>query len=635
VSGLVGILNLDGAPVDPLLLRQMTQALVFRGPDAQQTWIDGSVGLGHTLLATTDEAVREDQPCSLDGQVWLVADARVDGRSDLRAKLATKGRTGLEKATDAELILQAYHAWGDACTEHLIGDFAFAIWDGRRRRLFCARDHFGVKPFYYARTANGLVFSNTLACLRLHPAVSDELNDLAIADFLLFGGNQELDTTSFADIRSLPPAHVLTCSDGPASAKRYWTLPENDEIRYRRGRDYVDNFQELMDQAVADRLRTDRVATFLSGGLDSATIAATAVGLRSRRPGLDLRAYTAVYDWFIPDQERYYTGQTAAALGIPVEYLAADELAQVPWVDESEVPTPEPDANLCAPNYIHLLRRIAANGRVVLDGNGGDETLRPSGSYVLAMFSNLRLGRLALDVGRTVCCQGRLPRLGFRAALKHWFGPSRPQPRYPDWLNPEFAARLDLPGRWKAWALDSTPLLKPRGVGRSTLTSCLMPNLFQCYDPGLTYCPVEVRYPFLDVRLVSYLLALPVLPWCLDKELLRVALRGKVPEVVRRRPKTPLSRDPLSELARRGGLEGLTRPEPAPQLTRYVNPSALDLSADEAAPDELWINCRPRKLNIWLQSLVSVHHHPFCPTEQSDEDGNTLLAHQAGEEAVS
>src|SRR6266851_4305018 len=151
MSGIVGIVNPDGAPVDRHLLQQMTEAMAFRGPDAKEIWSQGSVGFGHAMLRTTHESVHERQPASLDGKVWITADARVDARAELITKLESKGQIKAKAATDAELILHAYHVWGEECVEHLLGDFVFAIWDGRRRRLFCARDHFGVKPLYYAQ----------------------------------------------------------------------------------------------------------------------------------------------------------------------------------------------------------------------------------------------------------------------------------------------------------------------------------------------------------------------------------------------------------------------------------------------------------------------------------------------------
>ncbi|MGH9594022.1 MAG: asparagine synthetase B family protein, partial [Bryobacteraceae bacterium] len=213
MSGIVGIVNLDGAPADLPLLRGMTEALAFRGPDGQQTWCDGPVAFGHTLLRTGPATGRDEQPASLDGKIWITADARIDAREELIAKLRSLGSEVSLADPDHWLILHAYRAWGSGCVEHLLGDFAFAIWDKEARRLFCARDHFGFKPFYYARLGNSLVFSNTLDCLRMHPEVSDALNDLAIADFLLFGGNQTPETTSFADIQRVPAAHTLTWAE--------------------------------------------------------------------------------------------------------------------------------------------------------------------------------------------------------------------------------------------------------------------------------------------------------------------------------------------------------------------------------------------------------------------------------------
>ena len=203
MSGIAGILNLDGAPIDRTLLERLTNSLLFRGPDAQRTWFRGPVGFGHTLLQSTTESRDEQQPLSLDGNAWIVADARVDARRELMASLQSHGQQPLDGVPDAELILRAYQVWGQNCMHHLIGDFVFAIWDANRRRLFCARDQMGVKPFFYAHLGSLLVFSNTLECIRQHPAISSRLNDLSIADFLLFDLIQDPAATAFAEIRRL------------------------------------------------------------------------------------------------------------------------------------------------------------------------------------------------------------------------------------------------------------------------------------------------------------------------------------------------------------------------------------------------------------------------------------------------
>jgi len=312
MSGICGIINPDGVPVERRLLDDMTAMMALRGPDAQEVWIDGHVGFGHSLLRTAFELEHEQQPLSLDGRIWITADARIDGQSELKRKLSVHARSVHGDISDAALILHAYHVWGEDCLTHLIGDFAFAIWDAPRKRLFCARDHFGVKPFFYSRIGQALVFSNTLNVVRRHPKVSDTLNDLAIADFLLFHSNQDPATSAFADVQRLQQSHCLSWHAGELSIRRYWTLPASSGVRYRRKGEYVEQFREIFAVAVADRLRTDRVAVEMSGGLDSASVAAIAAEqlTKTSRP-FQLHAHTVVYDHLIPDQERRYATMVA------------------------------------------------------------------------------------------------------------------------------------------------------------------------------------------------------------------------------------------------------------------------------------------------------------------------------------
>ncbi len=191
MSGIVGIVHFDRAPVDREQLHELTESMAFRGPDGRQVWLDGSVGLGCAHFATTEESLGERQPLSLDGDIWIVADARIDAREELVAELRAAGIEPVPSAagrevTDVELILYAYRAWGEDAVNHLLGDSSFGIWDPRRRRHFAARDHGGVKPFYYVERPGGFAFSNALACLRLLPWVSRGLAGLAVVDFLLF-----------------------------------------------------------------------------------------------------------------------------------------------------------------------------------------------------------------------------------------------------------------------------------------------------------------------------------------------------------------------------------------------------------------------------------------------------------------
>lgn len=605
MSGIVGIINLDGATVDRQMLQQMTEFMAYRGPDVQDIWVDGNVGFGHALLRTTSESLREQQPCSLDGEVWITADARIDGRAELIEKLNSS--IDLKTVTDVELILRAYQVWEEDCVKHLLGDFAFAIWDSRQQRLFCARDHFGVKPFYYARVGNCLVFGNTLNCVRIHPDVSDELNDLAIADFLLFGYNQELDTTTFADIQRLPPAHCLTWSRETLQSKRYWMLPVDGQIRYKKASDYVDRFKELLGVAVEDRLRSDSVGVFMSGGLDSTTIAATAKeALSKQSKAFDLRAYTTVFDRLIPDRERYYSGLAAEALGIPIHYLVADDYTLFERWEQPLLRRPEPTDVSFLAFSVDQFKQIATESRVVLDGNGGDPVLYSRGAYFYFAYlvKNLQLLSLGTELVQYVLSRGRLPQPGLRSQVKRWLGIRSWRPTYPSWIGKELSQSLNLRERWEKLTGESAPIHPIRPEAYEQLTAPLWPYLFESRDPGVTGFPVEVRYPFFDLRLVNYLLAIPPVPWFLHKELVRVAMAGILPESVRLRPKTPLVGDPLRELLQQPRGQWREQFKPTSELAKYVNPDALALISEiNSHTSEVWLNLRPLNLDLWLQNL--------------------------------
>jgi asparagine synthase (glutamine-hydrolysing) len=610
MSGIVGIVNLDGKPIDRELLRRMTDSMAYRGPDAQEIWIDGHVGFGHTMLRTTFESEHDHQPCSLDGQVWITADARIDARDDLIRQLRSKGRQIQKSVTDVELTLHAYHVWGDDCVQHLIGDFAFAIWEGPQQRLFCARDHFGVKPFYYANLANYLVFSNTLDCLRLHPAVSDELNDLAIGDFLLFGYNQEPFTSTFADIQRLPAAHYLTWSEGVFRLKHYWTLPTDGHIRYKRSSEYVDHFRELLQRAVDDRIRADHVGISMSGGLDSSTVAATAKELSRRGGSLDLRAFTMVYDRLISDQERYYSGLVAKALSIPIRYLVLDDYALYERWDEPELRCPEPNDFPLTAHVLDHLTRIAAHSRVMLSGDGGDPVLLHSRLYFDETLKNFRLGTILACIGRHLWLFKRFPRIGFHSVLSDMLGLSRPpwRPPYPIWLNDSFAARLDLRARYEQRSKEPEPVHPTRPEAYRSLTDHCWQNSFERADPGWTCVPVEGRYPFFDLRLVNYLLAIPPIPWFVSKDLLRASTRGILPEPIRLRPKTPLAEDPLLKRLQHRDVDWIDHFDSTPELAEYVDRNRVPTVAGANDCDQYWVNMGPLSLNYWLKNLKSFEY---------------------------
>ncbi len=582
----------------------MTEFLAFRGPDASGTWTDGPIGLGHALLRTTEESARESQPCTLDGQVWITADARVDAREQLRGKLEAEGRRELAAASDAELILNAYALWGAECTEHLLGDFAFAIWDGWERKLYCARDPLGVKSFYYAEVGKSLIFSNTLDCLRLHTDVSDELNDLAIADFLLFGWSQDPAASSFADIRRLPAAHRLIWSGNALRIERYWTLPVDGLVRYRRKEEYVERFRELFRAAVADRLRNPRAGVLMSGGLDSTSVAAIAKQVLSEREQpYDLRAYTVDYRPLFEDREGDYARLVADALGIPFHPLAGDRYA--PYEGWEHLHKPEPVHEPLMALQVEQLREVARHSSVALSGDGGDIIFHSqSWPYLVSLFKRGDWIRLAREFGGYALSHGRFPPLlgGFRVRFRRWLGKPVEQLEYPVWLNRDLEARLSLPARWEQVHRGGPQTHPIHPKAHQILSSGFWASVFESEDPGVTGVPLEIRRPLFDLRLVKFVLSVPPVPWGADKEFLRVVMRGLLPDAVRLRPKTPLAGDPVSHLWKRrpGGLP----PSRAELLARYVDMERVPAVKGTDSPDRRWLNLTPHSLNYWLQEAL-------------------------------
>ena len=559
MSGIVGIINLDGAPIDRSLLERMTEFMTFRGSDEQQVWLEDAVGFGHTMLRTTWEAEYEHQPFTLDRQVWIVADARIDDRAVLAEKLGLDPLpsppfgTETKVITDVELILRAYLEWGDGCVDHLLGDFAFAIWDGRKQRLFCARDQFGIKLFYYSRVGNCLIISNTLNCIRQHPQVSSELNEAAIGDFLLFGMNYNIETTTFADIQKMPGAHTLTWSLGKGvETQQYWTLPMPELIRYKNSQDYVDRFKELMGQAVEDRLRQDRVSIYLGGGLDSTTIAAMAVEVATQKSQpLDLQAFTVIYEQLIPDREGYYAGIAAKALDLPIHFHAVDNYRIYDGWKRSELKFPEPRDDPFSSICVNHRQQMLVHSRVALHGEGGDEALK--GKTVFELIRCMSPVNLLGDINRCLFDHHLSPDwgTGILAQMRRWRDKQMDtNAEYPAWLNPDFANRLNLLERWRQInQLQPEYLCTPRAKAHFSFDSHLFKviwlRIFEGSDPSFSMDPMEIRFPFLDIRLLYFTLALPPLPWCVKKRLLRIAMRDSLPEAICQRPKTPLAGNPF------------------------------------------------------------------------------------------
>jgi asparagine synthase (glutamine-hydrolysing) len=601
LSGIVGVFNTDGAPVEVELLRSMTDFLAYRGPDGRAVWSTGPIGLGHAMLRTLEKALEEHQPLAL-GSLWITADVHLDSRSDLIKKLKNAGQEVEGPVSDAALILHAYAAWGPECVQCLSGDFSFGIWDAGRGTLFCARDHFGIKPFYYAKIGNVFIFSNTLNCVRQHTAVTKELNESAIGDFLLFGLNYNDATTTFRDIQRLPPAHTLLVSHDKFETRRYWYPPTQQRIRYTRSEDYLERFAELLKAAVADRLPADRVGICLSGGLDSGSMATIAQEFSRDHGGTpEVISYTAGYDSLIPDEERLYARELADHLGIANHYVALDKIELFERWDELDFRFPEPNENPISSGLFEYFQMVSLDCRVALSGEGADNLMYfQMWPYIKELQRNREWSRLATETAWFLWIRP-FPWLGIKSRLQTVAGKIKGRNGLPRWIAPQFIKREGLEARWNECTGPGLP--DERHASRTRAhASMLLPqwtNLLESQDPGVTHCAVEVRYPFLDLRMVEYLLAVPAFPWTYKKELLRRAMINKMPERLRLRPKTPLSTDPVAVKIGDRGKQWIENRALSQRVCEFVVPSMLGDSCVTIDVERF----RPYCLDLWLHGV--------------------------------
>lgn len=604
MSGILAICNFNDAPVSGKVAQDLLDCLKFRGPDDQRSVNLDNVFLGHTLFRTVEDCLAEEQPFTIDGQSWITADVRLDRRDELVDEIKKAGGHANLDFPDCRLILEAYGLWAEDCLAHLSGDFSFLIWDGARQTLFGARDHFGIRPFYYSHLADVFLASNTQRCLRRHPSVSQKINDQAVGDFLLFDFNQDLSTTMFADIQRLPPGHYLKLQRENLKIQRYWSLPENLRIEYSNPDDYIEEFRTLFERAVADRLRRSDAAVFMSGGLDSSSVAAVAkVVLAKKSPKFDLNAITVVYDDLIPDQERYYSGLVAKHLQFPIHYLVADRYELFENWDSPELSnTTEPINNPLAVISLESRKLASQHSRVALTGQGPDALLRfHMRRHVSTLLKMRNVSQLSKDLYLYLAAHRGLPYNNLLNRFRWWKTNGSDSYRYPNWLSKEFERSLGLRNRFSE--INSRSSSHPqRPDAYYFLSSPFWTHLFEQEDFESTGMALQVRNPYFDLRLVKFLLGIPTIPWCFSKKLIREAMKGLLPERVRSRRKTPLNGTPRHPAKNSLDRELFEKYNSCPTANKYARLDAHEFASggSRAIAYNVWIDHRPFVLASWL-----------------------------------
>jgi asparagine synthase (glutamine-hydrolysing) len=520
--------------VDPTLVEKLARRTERHGGDAFSVHCDRNFGLGHSLLRTTEQSANETQPFSLDGDVWITGDVRIDAREELIDQLNSKGEKGHAAQPDIELVAHAYRAWGEECPYHLLGDFAFAAWDQRRQRLFCARDSFGVKPFYYARLGPLFVFSNDIASILEHPAVTDELNESAIADYLAFGYNLDEKTTCFANIQRLPPSQMLVLkAEATPRITRYTRLVFDQRIKYQHEEEYVEQFLDLFKQAVRDRLRTNTPAFELSGGMDSTSVAAIAAELNRDNTGFSGKAITtASSEAGSPDEEATYAQIVAEHAGLVHDTVEAGlESEFYAFLD-----TAQPYAWPFAATTLRFANRVRQHGCVMLTGQGADPFLHGSGAVLLDSWRSLSYKEFFVQLAGKMIKTKALSGHGLRS----FFQREKPRiclPDLPDWLKQETLQISGSIERWKQlfYSEGRYPVGCQSELAYDELRMPFWSHLFESYYHDLL-CGIDCRHPFFDLRLINYLFAIPP-ELKQNKSLLRQAMKGVLPDSVLSRKK--------------------------------------------------------------------------------------------------
>jgi len=595
MSGIIGIVRPDGAPTEGVA-DAMLRRVAARGPDRQLLWTGSGISLGHALLATTPEAVHEVQPLqSSDGRFVLVADARIDNRTELLQALRL--RASRSAISDADLLFAGFRRWGQRVVDYLVGDYAFAVWDSTERVLFCARDPVGIRPFFYHSSSRGVVFASSIPAVRACPDVPDAVNE---AHLLVHLADREPDprSTFYAGIRRLPPSNALQVdATGAVKEWRYWRPEETiDERQFQTDREYEEGFREVFETAVQSCLRTaGPVGIALSGGLDSSAVASVAHHVRSTGEAHGpLHTFTGIFRDVSPQSsadrdprldEWSYAQAVLNDIDAEAHLLRADWLSPLYGMEATVEHYGQPFKSRSHYLITQFVEAAREEGiRVVIDGLEGDlvvgyghdyfQQLADEGRWeafarvATAYEQNCRRGgrrypaqrafwehgadalwnRLQTTVGRTALRElpavyrhlgispTAMARRKLRGQLRHRLPGKRPNHAGNGAGGLIESERLSEPGGGEVSSQNPEPILERRA--QLILQNPVLGETLDGVDALTTNRGVEARHPFFDRRVVEYCLSLPPeqrLKGGWTRSILRRSLRGVLPDLVRKR----------------------------------------------------------------------------------------------------
>jgi len=623
VCGIVGIVRGDRVPVDAEPLGRMLATLAHRGPDERGIHVDGPVGLGHVRLSIIDPAGGHQPMAHAQAGLWITFNGEIFNYVELREELIARGHRFLTRS-DTEVILHAYQQWGEGCVDHFNGQWAFALWDERRRRLFLSRDRLGIRPLFYVQLGNRLLFASEVKALLAHPDVPRRIDPVGLDQVFTYWSTLA-PRTVFEGIQELPPGHNLVWQDGRTSTECYWQLDFEPDATGRTEQQWADELIELLADATRLRLRSDvPVGAYLSGGLDSTLTTA----LVQRTTDAPLRTFSITFER--PEfDESDYQRRAVDVLGTDHQAIRCCD-RDIGQVFPAVVWHAERPLLRTAPAPLFLLSELVHDSgfKVVTTGEGADEMF---GGYNI--FKEAKVRRFWAEqpesTWRPLLLKKLYPYLPALQAQSLAYQKAFFHVRPDDLADPLFShlPRWEMTSRLKALL---APELRAATAGQDGYGACraALPEDFArwpafCqaqYLESTIFLPgyllssqgdrmamahsVEGRYPFLDHRIAEFAARMPPrlkMKGLREKHLLKRAARDYVPEAVLRRTKQPYrAPDAASFFPRnngrrppeyvrellspeRIGRDGLFRPEAVEPLVRKATRDGLVSQRDNMA----------------------------------------------------
>lgn len=557
MCGICGKLQYDpAAEVQPDLLQRMMDVISHRGPDGNGRYFSGPVGLGHLRLAIIDLQAGAQPMTNEDKTVWIVFNGEIYNFPELRRELLAKGHA-FSSASDTEVIIHLYEEYGVDCLPRLRGMFAFAIWDGRRKTLFLARDRVGIKPLYFTETKTAFLFASEIKSLLADPAVRREVDPQMVDRFLTFfypAGRETL----FKGIYKLEPGHYLLVKNGHVVRKQYW------DLRFERD-DSLENFdaaagalRQLVAKTVKDHMISDvPVGILLSGGVDSTAVLSCA----ARETGNKIKTFTVGFAGEAFDDERPFARLAAQSYGADHHEitLSPDEFSSFlpSYVWHMEEPVCEAPA--IALHYVSKLARQQVT--VLLSGEGGDEAFGGYNNYRNLLLLEKAKSLAGPFRGALAHCINAASHINGFERLQKYAGLIKPD--LPDYYFSRTASPSSYFNRHRG-GFYSESLLAAATVDRSTE---IVRELFQnvatrpwldqmLYVDTKTWLPddllikadkitmansLELRVPLLDHLVLEFAASLPpghkVRGWS-TKRIFKQAFADAIPEPILKRKKT-------------------------------------------------------------------------------------------------